>query len=149
MSADYSQLLDFSKKIQRLNDAQREQVIVATIKEIASRVLAKTIKRTPVGKYTDGRVGGTLRRGWTGEQKQSANAYTDSLKVYKRGNAYVIDIVNPVEYASYVEYGHRTRNGTGWVTGKFMLTVSTNEVEALTPKIIEKRLKDALKEVIE
>lgn len=138
MSADYSQLVDFSEKLKMLNDSQREELIIASIKEIASRVLTKVIKRTPVGVYSN-KTGGTLRRGWSTSK---------ALNVSKKGNNYVIDIINPVEYASYVEYGHRTRNHTGWVEGRFMLTISTQEVENITPKILERRLKAMLKDVI-
>lgn len=138
MGADYSQLVDFSEKLKMLNDNQREELIIASIKEIASRVLTKVIKRTPVGVYSN-KTGGTLRRGWSTSK---------ALNVSKKGNNYVIDIINPVEYASYVEYGHRTRNHTGWVEGRFMLTISTREVENMTPKILERRLKAMLKDVI-
>lgn len=138
MGTDYSQLVDFSEKLKMLNDNQREELIIASIKEIASRVLTKVIKRTPVGVYSN-KTGGTLRRGWSTSK---------ALNVSKKGNNYVIDIINPVEYASYVEYGHRTRNHTGWVEGRFMLTISTQEVENITPKILERRLKAMLKDVI-
>lgn len=148
MGAKYSQLIEFSNKLKRLNDVQREQYIEGAIKEIAARLLAKVIKRTPVGVYNDGRVGGTLRRGWTGEKNQNASKYAQSLNVMKRGDTYIIDIINPVEYASYVEYGHRTRNHKGWVKGRFMLTISAQEIEQITPQILEKRLEKLLKEVI-
>lgn len=138
MGTEYSQLVDFSEKLKKLNDNQREELIIASIKEIASRVLTKVIKRTPVGVYSN-KTGGTLRRGWSTSK---------ALNVSKKGNNYVIDIINPVEYASYVEYGHRTRNHTGWVEGRFMLTISTQEVENMTPKILERRLKAMLKDVI-
>lgn len=149
MGAKYSQLVRFSNNLKRLNDVQREEYIEGCIKEIAARLLAKVIKRTPVGIYDDGRVGGTLRRGWTGEKRQSANKYVDTLKISKKGNTYIIDIVNNVEYASYVEYGHRTRNHKGWVKGKFMLTISVNEVNEMLPQIIEKRLKKLIEEVVD
>ncbi|WP_307745970.1 HK97 gp10 family phage protein [uncultured Phascolarctobacterium sp.] len=149
MGANYSQLVEFSNKLKRLNDVQREQYIEGAIKEIAARLLAKVIKRTPVGIYNDGRVGGTLRRGWTGEKRQSANQYIKSLNVRKQGNTYIIDIINNVEYASYVEYGHRTSNHKGWVKGKFMLTISAQEIEQITPQILEKRLEKLLREVVD
>lgn len=151
MGAKYGQLVQFSDKLKRLNDMEREQFIEGCVKEIAARLLAKVVKRTPVheGKYPDGHNGGTLRRGWTGEKKQSTAKYAQNLSVKRKGNTYVIDIVNPVEYASYVEYGHRTRNHKGWVKGKFMMTISVQEVEQMTPQILEKRLNKMLKEVIE
>lgn len=118
-------------------------------KELAARLLAKVIKRTPVGVYPEetGKKGGTLRRGWTGEKSQGSNAYAGNLKVHHFGNAYVIEIVNPVEYASYVEFGHRTRNHKGWVEGKFMLTISEEEIQRDAPKILEKKLQKKLGEI--
>lgn len=151
MSVDYSQLLKFSDDLAKLNDTQRENYILTCLNEIAQRVLAKVTKRTPVGRYKkvvqfttkakkevrfkvkSKRVGGTLRRGWT------------VSKIRKEGNSYIIDIINPVEYAPYVEYGHRTANGGGWVKGLFMLTVSMQEIERMTPQIMERRMRELLK----
>ena len=102
-----------------------------------------------------GKKGGTLRRGWTSKTHEEAAsgsgkgdntvAYANSLTVNKVGTDYVIEIINPVEYASYVEYGHRTRNHKGWVEGKFMLTISEDEIRNSAPRILEKKLKDYLK----
>lgn len=112
-------------------------------REIAARLLAKVIKRTPVGTYpsNSGKVGGTLRRGWTAGTNQAATSYADSLTVHHFGDTYVIEIINPVEYASYVEFGHRTANGTGWVEGKYMLTLSEQEIRQSAPDILESKLK--------
>jgi hypothetical protein len=63
------------------------------------------------------------------------------------GNTYVIEVVNPVEYASYVEFGHRTRGGNGWVEGKFMLTISEQEIQSSAASILENKLKRKLGEV--
>lgn len=149
MGAKYGQLIEFSNKLKMLNDTQHEQFIQGCVKEIAARLLAKVIKKTPVGEYKDGRVGGTLRRGWTGGKSINGANYAQNLSVRRKGNLYVIDIINPVEYASYVEYGHRTRNHKGWVKGKFMMTVSVQEVEQMTPQILERRLNNMLKEIME
>ena len=67
------------------------------------------------------------------------------MTVNKVGTDYVIEIINPVEYASYVEFGHRTRNHKGWVEGKFMLTISEDEIRRSAPKILEKKLETYLK----
>ncbi len=93
-------------------------------------------------------MGGTLRRGWTSKThaeaesggKGNAKEYAASLPVKKEGNKLTLDIVNPVEYASYVEYGHRKRGGKGWVQGHFMLEKSRQEVEKIAPKVIEAKL---------
>lgn len=128
--------------LEKLNQEQVDLFIDACAKELAARLLAKVIKRTPVGDYpnSSGKKGGTLRRGWTGGKTQSAVAYADSLTIHHFGGAYVIEIVNPVEYASYVEFGHRTSNHKGWVNGRFMLTISEQEIQNAAPAIIEKKL---------
>ena len=128
--------------LEKLNQEQVDLFIDACAKELAARLLAKVIKRTPVGDYpnSSGKKGGTLRRGWTGGKTQSAVAYADSLTMHHFGDAYVIEIVNPVEYASYVEFGHRTSNHKGWVNGRFMLTISEQEIQNAAPEIIEKKL---------
>ena len=136
---------DFEKiknNMEKLNQEQVDLFIDACAKELAARLLAKVIKRTPVGDYpnSSGKKGGTLRRGWTGGKNSSAVAYADSLTIHHFGDAYVIEIINPVEYASYVEFGHRTANHKGWVNGRFMLTISEQEIQQAAPAIIEKKL---------
>ena len=102
--------------------------------DIAALLLRKVIKRTPVGVYPH-KTGGNLRRGWTvGE-------------VVKTSNGYKVEVINSVEYASYVEYGHRTRNHKGWVPGRFMLTISENEIRDNLESIIQKRLKVILEKM--
>lgn len=136
---------DFEKiknNLEKLNQEQVDLFIDACAKELAARLLAKVIKRTPVGDYpnSSGKKGGTLCRGWTGGKNSSAVAYADSLTIHHFGDAYLIEIINPVEYASYVEFGHRTANHKGWVNGRFMLTISEQEIQQAAPAIIEKKL---------
>jgi hypothetical protein len=162
-------LKKFQQGLDKMNEAQRLQWNEAAIKELAARLLRKVIKRTPVGQYdkpvdfianipeqavnfttkdgvdvsftakaqekhvqfqpSTGKKGGTLRRGWTiGE-------------VVKTGNTYTIEVINPTEYAPYVEFGHRTPNHMGWVEGKFMLTISEQELQKDAPKILMNKLK--------
>jgi hypothetical protein len=145
---DYSELEKMKNQIEKFGEqAQVDQFLKSCANELAARLLAKVIKRTPVGQYPagSGKTGGTLRRGWTGEKSSNASAYAKSMTVNKVGNDYVIEIINPVEYASYVEFGHRTRNHKGWVEGKFMLTISEDEIRSSAPKILEKKLENYLK----
>ena len=148
-SVNFSDLEKFKKNVESsLGKDQVNDFIESCAKELAARLLAKVIKRTPVGQYPkgSGKTGGTLRRGWTGEKNQAASAYASSLKVNNFGGVYVIEIINPIEYASYVEFGHRTRNHSGWVEGRFMLTISEQEIENDAPKILEHKLKKKLGE---
>lgn len=140
--------IDGLKKLRdELNKLQDpDKFVEACAKELAARLLRMVVKRTPVGEYpkSSGKKGGTLRRGWTGEKRSSAQNYADSLTVHHFGDTYVIEIVNPVEYASYVEYGHRTANHKGWVKGRFMMTISEQELEKIAPKVLENKIKKYL-----
>lgn len=144
---DFNDLKIFRDKLKKhFDQTSVDEFIDSCAKELAARLLAKVVKRTPTGQYPkgSGKVGGTLKRGWTAGKSQGAAAYANELKVHHFGDAYVIEIVNPVEYAPYVEYGHRTRSGDGWVEGKFMLTISEREVQANSTAIIEKKLRKKL-----
>lgn len=142
VGANYKQLTKFADNINKLNNQQKQQFLEACCKELAARLLAKVIKRTPSET-------GELRRGWTGGVKQGATQYANSLNIQKVGNTYRIDITNPVEYASYVEYGHRTKDHQGWVQGKFMLTISEAELNNASDAILQKKLNKFMKEVFE
>lgn len=131
---DYSELLKFQKQLKNLQEADKTAFLTAAAKECAMRLWSKVRSYTPVGVYpaSSGKVGGTLKRGWV----------VRDLDVQKLGQNTVVSIkvINPVHYASFVEYGHRTRNRTGWVEGQFMLTRSEMELEDDLPGIIERKL---------
>ena len=132
VKANIKGLEKLAGKLNKLSGEQLNLFNEDSIKELAARLLRKVILRTPVGQYpaSSGKVGGTLRRGWTvGE-------------VVKDGHTYTIEIINPVEYGIYVEFGHRTINRVGWVDGRFMLTISEQELEADAPRILENKLKN-------
>lgn len=153
-------LKNLQKEINKLQSP--DALIEACAKELAARLLAKVIKRTPVGEYDKpvkfttkdgkevsftprtGKKGGTLRRGWTGSKKSSVSGYAEALTVNHIGDTYVIEIINPVEYASYVEYGHRTADHKKWVRGQFMMTISEQELEKIAPKVLENKIKKYL-----
>lgn len=136
-------LEEFKKLQKSLTNIQKEidNFIVSLSKEVAARLLSKVIRRTPVGQYKkgSGKVGGTLRRGWTAGKKKAE--FIEGIQVNKRGDMYEVVIKNSVEYASYVEFGHRTRNHKGWVPGRFMLTISEQELEGDLERIIQNKLK--------
>lgn len=177
------------KKLQReLNGIKPDKITLFCedcAKELAARLLAKVIKRTPVGDYSrektvvakrdsknhkkgdrytvrvnpSGKKGGTLRRGWTAETFEDAASgsgastpaqeYAKSLQIQHEGNIFRVEIVNPVEYSSYVEFGHRTRGGKGWVEGKFMLTLSEQELQEIAPAVLEARIAKLLKGAVQ
>lgn len=129
--------------------------------ELAARLLRKVKKRTPEGDYSDtweleddgeqkflvesARQGGELRRAWS------------CGTVHKEGNAYVVEVTNSKAYASYVEFGHRQQPGRyvpainkrlkkAWAPGKFMLTISENELKAAAPGILQQKIQRFLGE---
>lgn len=202
-TVNLQELEAFRQKMEQKLGNNVHSFIEACAKELAARLLAKVIKRTPVGKkpeikgdkfakvkvkgadgkervrkylssegarletYWGGYKGGTLRRGWTAKTHEEAESghgsgkpaheYAQSLKIKRSGSKYTIEIINPVKYAPYVEYGHRQEVGryvpalgkrlkNGWVKGKFMLTLSEQEIRNEAPRILENKLKKLLGE---
>lgn len=164
------ELKEFQEKLNRLQDS--DEFLKSCAKELAARLLSKVVKRTIVGDYSveievtakrdskhhkkgdvykkrvnkSGKTGGTLRRGWTGGKNISVQEYVDSLKIHHSDDAYVIEIINETEYASYVEYGHRTRDHKRWIPGEFMMTISEQELKTIAPKVLEAKLEKHLRE---
>lgn len=128
---DYRDLIQYRDKLQKVQN-ELPAFNEAMVKELASRLLRMVKYRTPV-------ISGELRRNWTiGE-------------ITRNGATITVDIINPTEYAIYVEYGHRQQVGRyvpalgkklkqGWVTGRFMLTKSEMLLESRAPGIIEAKL---------
>lgn len=133
---DIKELKAFRDRLDRASqEAELSDFYEQAAKELAARLLTMVKKRTPVrtGNLRGGRNGSG---GWTvGE-------------VQKVDGGYQVEIFNPTEYASYVEFGHRTPGGKGWVKGRFMLTLSEQELEAMAPKILERKLQAFLKQAV-
>ena len=158
---DYRKLNKLRDNLEQFQKVDMEAFCTQMSKELAARLLRKVKKRTPVGEYEtisyttkDGRTytfnegmsGGTLRNSW----KISEVVY--------RGGEYRVTVYNPQKYASYIEYGHRQEVGrfvpqigkrlkSGWVEGQFMMKISEEEIQSMAPALLEKRLKEKLKEV--
>lgn len=161
---DFSELQALQENLKQMEKLDMEEYFRRMSNELAARLLRRVKQRTPVGqykvityktkdggeiKYNQGKKGGELRRNWTIKKA-----------VTKNGTVYEIEIVNPTEYASYVEYGHRQTVGrfvphigktlkNGWVEGKFMLKISEEEIQALAPALLEKRLNEMLKGIFD
>lgn len=181
--ADFRELQALERRIAKLETVDFDRFCRTTANELAEQLLAKVKKRTPVGvvpkdlydnkkstvtvigasgkkrkfasresaiyqQYWAGYTGGTLRGAWT------------ILPIEQHGNEYVVTIINPTEYASYVEYGHRQTPGryvpalgkslkASWVKGRFMLTISIQELENQLPAVLEQRLYTLLKGVFD
>ena len=180
---EYRQLIKLRDNLAKLQSADLDKFCRDTSKELAARLLSLVIPATPVGNYKtevkvtakrdskhhkkgdvytkrvnrSGKMGGTLRRGWTARTEgeaaggqghptaDQAKAYAEALPISKQGTTYVVEVINPVHYASYVEFGHRTPSGKGWVQGQYFLTLSEQELRGRAPAIIEDKLKKLLR----
>lgn len=158
---DYSELKALRDRLEQFEKVDMDAFCTKMAKEIAARLLRRVKQRTQPGEYevitykkkdgttisyNEGKQGGTLRNNWKTSQ------------IVFRGGEYRITVYNPIKYASYVEYGHRQQVGrfvpqigkrlkSGWVEGQFMLKISEEEVQALAPKLLEKRLNEELRKI--
>lgn len=149
---DLRQLKAFERKLAKLATADYEKFCEDCAKELAARMLGKVIRITPVDD-------GTLIRGWTAKTHAEAESgkgngknvkqFAESLTVKKNGDVYEIEVINPVSYSTYIEFGHRTSNHQGWVNGRFMMTISADQVEQQAPAILERKLYTLLREAFD
>lgn len=177
--ADFRQFRQLQEHIEAASERiNMDAFCKACCKELAARLLGLVIPRTPVGEYkgeeytckargmperkhigavVEGKKGGTLRRGWTGSKSAGA-AYAQNLPIAKTGHTYTIEVINPVEYASYVESGHRQEVGRyvpaigkklkkGYVEEHYMLKFSEQDLERLAPAMLQRKLDNFLREV--
>jgi len=159
MAMDYSGLVSFRDKLARISDQnEKDQFLDGCLKELTGRFLSDVKPLTPIGIYPSGsgRTGGTLRRGWTGGTDADPFQYASGMPVKKSGTMHTIEITNPIEYASYVEYGHRQTPGRyvpalgkrlvlGWVDGKLMMNKSTNRLKQYAPSVLNRRVDEYLR----
>jgi hypothetical protein len=116
----------FEKFIADYENATKEidKFLKEFLSEMAFRVIAKVKPRTP-------RITSALINSW---QVGEIKALGTNLE---------IEIVNGMDYASFVEYGARNLNGT-WRNGRFMLTISIDEVANQIPLRFDKAWKQFL-----
>lgn len=129
IKVDTSKLDAFADKLKSQQANIQHQVMEKCINDLTARLLSKTIRQTP-------RDTSNLARGWVA---------TPNVK--KSGNTYSKTVYNPVEYAPYVEYGHRTRNHRGWVPGFFMLTSAVEDIDGVKDRIVSDVVNKYFKEL--
>ena len=137
-SVEFSELTAFRDKLENLSKNKKgESFSEAAVKELAARLLRKVKKRTPVDT-------GELRRNW-----QVGN-------IHIFGKYCVVEVYNATEYAEWVEFGHRRvikvkgtgeKRAVGWQPGKFMLTISTKEIDNIKDRLIRQRVEQKFREV--
>lgn len=120
---DVSELEAFKNNLQGFQD-QIDSIIIEALEEIVAREMRMVKKGTPVDT-------GTLRKVWR---------ITD---IKKAGSSFEVSVYNNMDYADYVEFGHRTRDHKNWVPGKFMLTVSERQIEKVMEEIVDRHIEEA------
>ena len=90
-SADFSELKKLQENLNKMvgSEDARSKFCEDCAKELAARLLRSVIMRTPVGVYpaSSGKVGGTLRRGWT-SGKDNVQQALNNLHVTKSSGVY-------------------------------------------------------------
>lgn len=108
------------KMIQQDFPEEFKQLLLDMAHEICNRAKERTKRRT-----------GRLQDAWrVGNVKQ-------------RGSEWVVEIINDVDYAEPVEYGHRTRGGA-FVPGQHMLELSLAEAAERLPGYLDAWMSDFL-----
>ncbi|EJF33723.1 hypothetical protein JC2156_04330 [Weissella koreensis KCTC 3621] len=118
---DYSEFEKYADNFKKISSKiVNLDTAVEALQRAGNKSLTTVKKATPT-------KGGTLKRGWAVE------------KVKKSSNGASLMLINNIEYAPFVEYGHRQKVGLyvpelgkrlvkPWVNGAFMLTDSMDEI---------------------
>lgn len=117
---------NFIKQCEEMNDFS---AIRQVLDQAANAVVTEVKMRTPIRT-------GQLAKGW-----RKANMKVSSTEAS-------VDIVNNVEYAPFVEYGHRTRGGSGFVEGHNMLSETMNSIEPEFYSEIERMIAEKLERLM-
>lgn len=169
MSFDFHEFVELRDKFVKM-DKEFDSFISNFLLQEGLRVLAKTKENTPVDT-------GYLRNMWqlgdsnytiqsrvakSGKNKDKLMVTADRQNVswknatvkgvVRKGDNLEITIYNPLEYASFVEYGHRQDAGRYvpvigkrlkkvWVNGHYMATIAIKDVEDKLPARFEQQFK--------
>lgn len=135
MGFEFSEVLRIKENLIELNKTSHA-IHLKVAKRIAQLAIRKVKKMTPVNKNPN-ITGGTLRDGW-------------KYDIVKKGDTYIVIIFNQVEYASFVEKGHRivvAGKTVGWVEGRFMLKLTEDEMERIAPNMWKKEVEKEMRRV--
>ena len=132
-SVDFSELEKLVKDM-KITQQDFNGFLYKFLLRMANEVIRQTKPKTPVDT-------GALKNAWTlGEITGS-------------GREISVEILNPMEYATEIEYGHRIVVGSGqnkrevgWYDGRFMLKTSVDDVVSKMPAAYDIEFKKFCKE---
>lgn len=96
-------------------------LLVECLQDRAKLLLDKVISRTPTEI-------GELRKGWK------------IGKVSITSNGAEIEVFNSEASSLNVEFGHRSTENQSWVEGRFIMTISLQELERDLPSVLAKKM---------
>lgn len=132
-TVDFSQ---FEKLIKDMKATEQDfnQFLYNFLLRMANEVIRETKPKTPYDT-------GALRNAWT------------LGNISGSGENISVEILNPMEYATEIEYGHRIIKGSGaekvevgWYQGHFMMTTSIENVQRKMPAAYDIAFKKFCKE---
>lgn len=141
MGFEYGEIKIMQRQLADLRRATHEAGMKVA-KRIALLAIRKVKKMSPVDT-------GDLRQNW-------------KFDVVKKGDTYTIFIFNDLEYAGFVENGHRivaapkemswkevTAAGktVGWVEGRFMLKLTMAEMERIAPRMWKNEVEKEMRRI--
>lgn len=129
MGFEFSEMHELRANLVKIKQ-KSEEIHMKIANRVALLAIRKVKKMTPV----DNNI---LRPAW----KHS---------VVKKGDAYHIQIYNEVEYASYVESGHRivvAGKTVGWVEGRFMMKLTLDEMKQIAPNMWKKEVEKEMRRI--
>lgn len=134
MGYDFSDFQTYRNKFQKMSDEFDTWLYGFLIGE-GLRFIAAVKPKTPVDT-------GDLRKHWN----LAPNPIT------RQGDVIKVWFINPMEYATFVEYGHAkpykagaAEGSSDWVSGYFMMTVSIDQIEGSMPAKFNKSFETYLK----
>lgn len=164
MKKDFSKLKQFYADLKDLSQYKKDIFLAQMANDLAAMFLAEVKKRTPVGKGTFEVVGYYKRGKNKGKPKLRRISQGGSLRrawriksVVNHRNYYIAVVHNNMEYASYVENGHRQHVGQyvpvlgkrlkkSFVEGQHMMKLSAELIEQEGQAYVNKKFYEFLKE---
>lgn len=145
--ADFRELEKLFKNVEKAQNPKSAESIEKVFEKILFEAGNKLLVKVKDNSEFASTSRGHLRRNW----------FIGS--VARNGDNWEIEIYNNVEYASFVEYGHRgvgiwienigewrvLHTETHWTEGRFMLTLSMQDMRKMLPQIADKHIQKYLK----
>lgn len=114
---DYKEFLKFADGFEQLSQKGKDEILIEMINTSANRFLQVAVDNTPEDT-------GHLKGAWS------------VSKVYRQGDSYIAEIVNIAPYATFVNYGHRTRNG-GFVQGRYFVEYAASDLQRVSQSLLD------------